>query len=879
LVDTQNTRQQTLVSNELLEALPTGSTGLISIGALTPGMTGNVTVGGSAGTYIDASQYGTTFHGKGGSGSFFIQYDGMRVANMEQNGGTGYITDTANVDQVVVETGGLSAEGQASSVVMNMIPKEGSNSLKLETGGLFTNGGLQQRNLTDELVARGLTTPGKVNKLYDVNGSVGGPLKRDRLWLFASVRKSYTNNQIPGAFYNRTQGTPFYTADSSRPAFTEDDFKSYTGRVTWQAGAKQKVTFFADVQDECQCRRLSGNAAAEALEDWHFDPQGLYQVTWTWPVTNKLLFQAGAGLMLSHWPNPRQPEVGPNDISILDTSTGLLYNAFFAPALGSGYGGPKDSDRYNQRFSVSYVTGSHAFKTGIQMDEGVRNFGVDVNGGVQYQFSGTRPIAIVEVAVPWLEKERLKTTGLFAQDQWTLKRVTLNVGLRFDYVNGSVPAQSLAAGMFVPARNLAPVSDVPNWKDLTPRLGASYDLFGNGKTAFKVSLGKYLGANGTATGLTSRNNPLQTSINTATRTWNDANGNYIPDCILANPALNGECGAINNSNFGQVNANATTFAPAVIHGFGNRDYLWDVSVELQHELLTGLSVSSGYYHNRYGNFNVTRNLQVGPADYSPYCVTAPTDARLPGGGGAPVCGLYDVAPAKFGRVTNRVSPASEFGRQTQVSDFVNLTFNARLHSGIRMGGGVDAGRTVTDNCFVIDSPQQLQYTGVSQGPVTVATGQLANCHIVTPFGGTTQLKLLGAYPLPFPGDFVLSGTYQNVPGPAILANYPAPNRVIAPSLGRNLAACGTSMTCNATITVPLIAPQTRFEARRSQLDFRVSKIVNLGSQARLQANLDIYNALNASSILTLNTTYGPQWLRPISILNGRLFQFGGQLRF
>jgi hypothetical protein len=226
-----------------------------------------------------------------------------------------------------------------------------------------------------------------------------------------------------------------------------------------------------------------------------------------------------------------------------------------------------------------------------------------------------------------------------------------------------------------------------------------------------------------------------------------------------------------------------------------------------------------------------------------------------------VCGLYDIAPSKLGQVTNLVTQASHFGKQTFVNDFFTVTINTRLGSGIQLGGGLDTGRSVADNCFVVDSPQQL-----------------LNCRVVTPFRGQTQVKLHGAYSLP--ADFVVSATYQNLSGPAILANFAARNDLIAPSLGRNLAVCGAAAVCTASATVPLMVPNTEFEGRRTQLDLRLSKIMRLRGGMRLQANVDLYNALNASSILTINTNYGSAaWRRPTAILPSREIELGGKLTF
>src|SRR5439155_21532954 len=121
-------------------------------------------------------------------------------------------------------------------------------------------------------------------------------------------------------------------------------------------------------------------------------------------------------------------------------------------------------------------------------------------------------------------------------------------------------------------------------------------------------------------------------------------------------------------------------------------------------------------------------------------------------------------------------------------------------------------------------------------------------------------------------------TLQNGAGPVITANYAVPNALVAASLGRDLAACGGRTPCTASVAVPLIAPQTVFEPRRTQLDLRLTKFIRL-TRARFQVNLDVYNALNASDVVTLNTNYGLSWLQPTSFLTGRLYEIGVQWSF
>ncbi len=856
LVDTQNVRQQTVVSNEALDTLPSSTKTWGTVVALTPGFSGMADVGGQ----LDQS-LGASFHGKQGSKR---QFDGMSIDHA--SGNQGYVPNSALVEETAIQTSGISAESNADGAVVNMIPKEGGNTHSGSLFGLWTGEQLGGENLTDELRGRGLTTISKVLEIYDASFTLGGPIKRDRLWFFSALREWGNRNQMAGMFWNKTQGTPVWTPDPTRPADRYQWYESKALRVTWQASARNKINLFSDFADSCICRALGAvGQPPETGNAFHFRPSRLHQATWSAPMTNRLLLDAGFSATILSFPGFLAPGVEPNHVSILEQSTGILYNA------RASYG-TSQNDRYAQRASLSYVTGSHAFKFGFQNEQGVAASLTTVTGGdINYAFRNGVPVQITQWATPYdLQNRTRADLGIYAQDQWAMRRLTLTYGLRFDYFNGYVPAQNVPAppSGWVPERSFPEVKNVPLWKDWSPRFGAAYDLFGNGRTAFKVSAGRYVAKTGTA--IASANNPIQTAVNSVTRAWTDSDGDFVPDCDLGNRAANGECAAMSNQNFGGARV-TNRYDEGVLEGWGARGYTWDVSTEVQQQVSNGLSVTAGYYRNWLGNFTATDNLAAEPGDYSPYCITAPADRRLPGGGGYQVCGLYDISLAKFGLVNNLVTQSAHFGEQKQVNDFLMFTFSTRLGQGIQFGGGVDTGRTVTDNCFVVDSPQQL-----------------LNCRVVTPFKGQTQLKLYGSYPLP--GDFVVGAIFQNMSGPDIQADYTASTTEIAPSLGRNLASCGTRTPCTATVTVPLILPGTMFEDRITRLDLRLTKRVELPRQLRLLANVDVYNALNSSSIMQLAAgtagsqgrggyTYGPRWLLPTLIMEARIVQFSAQLTF
>jgi hypothetical protein len=870
LVDTSNVRRQTVASSDLLATLPVSTKNVAALVTLTAGWAGISDVGGRYTSEVGA------FHGKRGTK---VAFDGMGMEN--SSGNSSYQLNAAVVQEMSAQTSGVSAEVNADGPVLNIVPKEGSNTLNVIANGLFTNHKLESGNLTDDLRERGVSDVNTTYQLYDETLSAGGPIERDRLWFFGAARTWGFGRQHAGVYWNKTQDvfltppdaenkvvlwTPWVDRPLDESSGRLEWYESFLGRVTWQASPRNKFNVMVDHQTACNCYGVSPANSQEAAGDYKFQPNLLTHITWSSPRTSRLLMEAGVALTNSQWNAYWHPGVTPNHIRITDQTLGVSYGA-----QSSYRGWPGETDRYTQRFSTAYVTGTHSFKTGVQVEQLVANVELVANGNRNYTFRGGVPISITQLSTPYLRLERGNEFGLFVQDQWILDRLTVNLGMRYDWFYGWVPAQQTpgdtsgwpgapTGNAWLGERSFAKVTGVPSWHDINPRVGAAYDLFGDGRTALKMALGRYVAK--TNTDVPGANNPIVTSVNSVNRAWNDVNRNYVPDCDLGNFAANGECGAIANANFGKNNPLAERWDSSVLQGWGVRDSNWDLSTEVQHQLLSGLSVTAGYYWNSGGYFRnqasssknrLTDNLAVGPADYDHYCITAPLNSRLPGGGGYEVCGLYDINPAKFGQVENLVRHRSDFGDVEYANHFVNLGFDARLGGGARIGGGFDTGRSLVDRCLVVDSPQIL-----------------LTCRVVTPFKAQTQLKLNGSYPLP--GDLVVSGALQNISGPAFEANYPATTAEIAPSLGRPLAG-GTR-----TATVPLVAPQTLFEDRITRLDLRLSKIFQI-RRMRLQVNLDAYNALNSDAVITGNDTFDSRWREPNLIIDPRHIQIGGQISF
>ncbi len=854
-VDVQNVRTQAVLSNERLSALPTGKT-IGGYTAITVGMTQasvgiSQDVGGNQGEVASSMM----IHGNRQQDQRMM-VDGMLYQQAWGYQGGYYrnwMVSQALVQEIVLGTGGLTAESETGGVQMSVVPKEGGNRFSYNFATSGTTGDLQSTNLNDDLRARGLRFGSSTRRIYDVGGSVGGPIRQDKVWFFGTTRYWGASTYATGNYYNATPSSLFYTPDLSRPAYKPYWNKDWTGRFTWQIGSKHKTTFMQSFQYNCNCiLSVDANRAPEATVDVINWPTSLTQATWTYTPTNRLLVQGGITYsynVLDCRPSEGAPT---RAISVRNQSTGYVYGARegMGLCLGVSY---MEGPQLNDRLVVSYVTGSHAMKVGLTTYHGRSSQYYTMDPALQYVFIQPNPAvapvpaSITYYAAPIDANQRVTRIGTFAQDQWTLDRLTLNLGLRFDYLHEWNPAQSKPAGPYTPAIDFPAIDNVPNYKDISPRLGASYDLFGNGRTAFKVSLGHFV--QGDSTSIAMANNPQLTISTTASRTWADTNVDFVPQ--------EAELGPFSNAAFGTV-VRTTTWSDASLSGRGTRGYNWQGAVSMSHELASGIGLAAGYYRTWYGNFTAVDNLLVAAADTSPYCVTAPADARLPGGGGSQICGLADVSPAAFGLVSNLIVPASNFGDQTEVFQGVDLEMRARVGDGGFLGGGVSTAQTVTNNCAQIVDTRQQRF-----------------CEVTNPWQGQTQYKFSGSYPLPWWG-LQTSAVYQNLPGVPIQANATFVNAQVAPSLGRNLGQCRGAAVCNGTVSVPLLTPNTQFEKRLTQLDVRLTKNFRFG-RGRVQVNFDAYNIFNANTVLARNNTYGGTWGLPTAILAGRLLKFGGQL--
>jgi hypothetical protein len=891
IVDVQNVNQQKVFARALVEALPTNRT-VNQFIALIPGAqygqggASSQDVGGNKGEDVQGFQ----IHGSRVD-DFQQLRQGMFFGTMVAAGNRMTSVNPAVIEETVIQTSGATADSESGGAIVNIINRDGGNTWRGSWASDFSSRALQSSNLDDELRARGQTTAPFIKKRYDVGGGVGGPLKRDRIWWFGSWRYWTASDYYPGNYWNATHGSLFYTPDPNRVAYSNNYYQELTGRVTVQATRNNKFSGFFTTEKNCNCFGSIPQAivSPEAASDNPYWPSVKGQMNWNYTASNKLLFEAGFVFVDGMW-NRRSPSNTYTARSIVDSSRNYTYGTRLGP-------GEQEFGQTNQQFAVSYVTGSHNLKSGVQFRSGGRRSfdlrgvvadwnlgdnelmklykknpltgtGLPAGDNVTYTFSGRIPQSVTYYAGPLGDNMRLNSLGLYLQDQWTIDRLTLNVGVRYDSVDGQILVVDLPPGTFVPARHFDANKDAIGWKDVGPRVGAAYDLFGTGRTAIKGFVGRYVNFEAFGGGV--GGGPILPSIapsnlivTTATRAWSD-NGDYIPQ--------ESELGPLSDMRFGQV-VQATKFADEVTHGFGNRGYSWQASLQLQHELRPGLGINLGYFRTWYGNFRVTDNLAVGPSDFNEYCVSAPANSALPGGGGNQICGVYDVTPAKFGQVDNLVRLAPK-GAQKDIFNGIDATMNLRFGAGGVVQGGVSIGRQMTDICYTNDDPSLLAQAA-STTSLTPRTSDF--CKVVPPWSSGTQVKFAAVYPLKW--ALQLSGSYANNPPIDTTASLVATNAQVSTALGRNLAACGTRVPCNATATIELMRPKTYFqEPRVQQIDLRLTRTFRTGN-FRVMPQLDLFNILNDNSVQEIVRRYGPAWRNATTVLGPRVMKFGVKLDF
>ena len=886
IVDVQSVKVQQTVSNDIIRAIPS-SRSVGGIQALIPGMSG----GGDSGGITGGGGSAGPIHGGRGQDSRTYA-DGLNIGWAGGGGGQwGNMVNVAAAQEVVLSTSGGLGEAEDGRRHPQRDPARGRQHVQR----LVRRQRREQLDAGEQLhaSAEGPGPEGAVRAHQHVRRQSDGrrPHHPRQAVVLHVVPPHRTENTVPGMWVNKNAGNPnAWTVDfdKSQQAASETLDRIVTGRVTWQATPRNKINF--SWQEQIYQRNFKGGGAATTTieatnRDW-FEPSRLQGVTWSSPVTSRILLEAGWGTYESRYRNPAPRIDGthnPRMIRAQDQGGEIPNLVSRMPAgVGGGFNHHLIGTKANNRASVSFVTGAHNMKFGYQ--------GGFSNPSQTYQYFNEINFVRLRDGVPNQLRQVVTTddsparikvvrnlwpTSFYAQDQWTNNRLTLQGGVRYDWYLANYPESTLggpgytasvASKIVYPSRSTQGIS----WQDITPRMGVAYDLFGNGKTALKFNLGKYMQANSAANNDLDLNPIIRTAIST-TRVWTDSNKDFVPNCVLVNPEKNGECGAMDNKNLGKEVFDRT-YDTAFTEGWGVRMYNWGLGLSIQQEVAPRVSVNVGYFRNWWGNWYTVDNRANTLADWTQFSITAPVDARLPGGGGQTIGGLYNLVPAKVGPVDELATNSKNYGEQIENWQGVDVGVSARLRSGLTIQGGTSTGRRLSDAC-ALKAALPEQGIGTRGDTTSIAGGSPVNpyCRVVEPY--TTQIRGLATYTIPRV-DVQVSGTWANNPGPDLAANYVVSNAVArAGGLGRDLS--------SGNVTVNLIAPNTFYAARRNNIDLRIAKIFRYG-RTRTQVGFDVYNLTNTDVVTAYNQTFSPTsttWLTPTGIQPARYAKISAQFDF
>ena len=895
VIDVKSAKQQSIVDKDVLAAIPNGRQ-ITSVASLIPGISARADVGGST---ANVSSTAGTIHGSQGNDTRSFT-DGISIG-WAGGANNQIMPNIGGSQEIVISTAGGLGEAETAGVMLNIIPRDGANTFKGSFFATGANNSMQSDNYTQALTGQGLLARNEVLKNYDINPMFGGRIVKDRLWFYLTARRFFQDNSTAGMFYNKNASTAWlYTPDLSRQAHSDTLTTSGSARLTFQISPRNKVNLTWDEQGRCvNC--LGGGSALvtpEATSKNYAAPTRLQQATYQSPVTSRFLLDGGFGTYLQPYgERPRTDGFYDPTLIAATNATGANPGTLFrSPTLywGDWVG------TYTWRASVSYITGANSLKFGYTDGKynGTRNrlpnnpsTGINTYNFNGFNADGSPRPASITVGAPISSEFRIHPMALYAQDSWTRGRLTLQGGVRYDWGTtnfGADPQYALDArypqigGQLGGATSpLVPVAiqftdpallTGVNFKDITPRMAATYDLLGDGKTAVKVSLGKYVSTM-TGDGYVLDLNPANRALGTGgaggtnpfgtTRSWNDLNGNLVPDCDLRNPAANQECGAYANQTFGKLiqgqQVFTNNFDSAVTTGWGVRPNEWDFSASVQRQLVPRVSVEVGYFRRWFGNLLATDNRSVAASDFDTFGVTV-AEPRLPGGS-ATVSNLYNVTPSLFGFTDNIVTRAP--GNPIDHWNGVDVNVNARLKA-VTVRVGTSTGRRSFNTC---DVRAALPETAVLN----------PFCQVDFPF--LTDMRGSGSYTVP-KVDVQVSANFSSIPGGLLAANAVLTNAQISPSLGRALAG-GTQF-----VVVNLINPDAQpIGDRTNQLDLRFAKIFRFWGRANL--GFDLYNIMNANPVQTYLQTFNPliasgqpgAWLQPTSILPARLFKISVQFDF
>jgi hypothetical protein len=856
VVDVTTAAKTSVLDREAIDLIPTGRS-IQGMAQLVVGV--NLSLPDTGGARAMQQTYMST-HGMS-TANTTVLVDGMMTNGLQGDGAIqSYYNDAMN-SEVSYQTSGIGAETSSGGVRLNMIPREGGNRFSGDFKAVNRPGSWQSSNLTARHKDRGLTAGNAIDRIIDYTASIGGPIKKDKLWFFSSARYFSVNNFIANTFM-----------DDGSQGIDDQFIKNIMARVTWQATPRNKISAYFDEIDKYRGHDMQANYDPEtAATVWNSPAYHTTAIKWTSPVSGALFLEGGYSNNTEYYTNEYR-----EGIEKPRGSAEWFANAAHNELDLGGYtkAGPTNTTESPIAFywnvAATYVKGNHTIKVGANNRQGTFKHTREANADLTQQYRGaaavnaipgcaadpacvqskrwTVPDSVLINNTPLSYSERLnRDLGIYIQDSWRINRLTANVGLRWETLNARVNAGKSGAGRFTPERNFDEIKDVPAWNDWAPRMALVYDVFGTGRTALKYSLNRYNLSR--TTGIAANYNPLLRA--TFTAPWRDVNGNDIADGGLRCQGFPSAACEIDTSNL------PTNFGVAALNEYGEYPRTWNLEsgLEVQHELFKGVSVSGSWWKGNFHNLTTTINRSYTTADFTPFTFYNPTTGQ----------------PFEVYARTLQARPTSNLDtfdpERKNAYEAFNLESRWRIPGGGQVFGGVSFERERVKNCTSPDDPN---------------------------FGGNGK-ALCDEFVLdiPFRPSWKLSGTKEigwgvNVSMAFQNNSSPTSSRVMTVTRGSTRYPANCPAPCPAgqiimpatvfgqtTLTYNLEPVRATSVERIVQLDFKLSRTFRFGRFTVLPT-FEVFNVNNSDAIISYISTnvLSPSYLAPNSIMQGRMYGLG-----
>ncbi len=751
--------------------------------------------------------------------------------------------EPATFENVQVVTGAQDISMGTSGTLINMVTRSGTNRFGGQAAGSYQGEGTQWDNVDETLKRFGIRPKGQaVDYISNANLQAGGPLVRNRLFYFANVNNQQTHVNVLGFPAQSPPQVPQTLSGNERDSTT---INSVSGKLNYSLGSNHRFETYGNYQWYDKPNRGAGPGVTLDSNTKEEDTFLISQASWSAVWTNTLVSDTKIAYSNTHFPLDQKTDMQ----TLLDNSTGVrLRNAAASNLM------------FRRRVQVTsnwnlYVAealgGRHEFKFGLDHGYTPEDVTTTRVGNVNLTFrslqgTATQPPGPVNVTIfnsPLFVKRAVTNTAIYAQDSYAIGRLNVIAGIRWERVEGYIPEQTHPSSEYFPSGttisglNVAlntggvlttytvrdtfdEVKNAPLWKNWAPRVSATYDLFGTGRTALKFSAGKYYDQIGTGTP-----GPNPNGAVSQTYAWNDLNGDLVFQ--KGNATWNGA--RYVGGEFGAANPTTTIPNPNPFDTNRRRTWRREFTGGIDHELFPAFRLSVTYINRKefdtYGT--VDGDIDRWDLDYSPITITEPGRDGVSGTSDDNPLTVYTLNPG----VTLIADGQINDSRLGNTYHGVEIVATKRYTNGTTLLAGYTYSRETNEvNSLANPNAARVNADGVSGGR-------------------RHNFKLSGSATLPY--DILVGLNMVAASGLPITRTYQVPG-------------CTTSVTTgclrqgNTTVNAE---PRGSFELpARFQVDTRLSRMFQLNGR-RIEVGLDAYNLLNSNTVFAVRTGTGRTLIR------------------